>query len=149
MAKEHIRSSDSSTEFCTSNYAITTTSEAEWWFVNDPSHGLDLLGLSSFPAEREGTPHMRVATPPSRFSEVLQLKNAELAAENEPTLLNSEFVGEHSLAFTCERRSCAHPVLMCSQRVCACAPPPSSTTCHLAAARRLPPVYPARLPCCA
>ena len=51
MADEHLQGSESTQEFTTSNYGVTTTSEIEWRYVVEGKSGLNLLGRSSWPEE--------------------------------------------------------------------------------------------------
>ena len=51
MADEHLHRSESTQEFTTNNYGVTTTSEIEWLYVVEGYSGLNLLGRSSWPEE--------------------------------------------------------------------------------------------------
>ena len=51
MADEHLHRSESTQEFTTNNYGVTTTSEIEWLYVVEGNSGLNLLGRSLWPEE--------------------------------------------------------------------------------------------------
>ena len=106
MVREHCDSTDSMQPFTTANYAITTTSEIEWWFVFDPLRGVDELGDvltagkyprefpdqppdSDFHRERRG----REAQPPSAFRGALDDVNQQLEDKGYVQMLVQEFYG--------------------------------------------------------
>ena len=52
MNREHMEGEDAPLEFVTQNFGITTRSDIEWLFVNDPSEeSLAKLGIAQWPKE--------------------------------------------------------------------------------------------------
>ena len=86
---------DSKTELRAANYGTTTTSQIEWWFVDDPERGLKELGLDSWPVDEHlrSSPdellrgRMRSPRPLSDFDEGHAAVNEQLLQFNEPPLM--------------------------------------------------------------
>lgn len=85
MKRDHIANADSRTDFTSTNYGITTTSETEFWFVVDPSDNtLEKIGRDGWPVEAklmrttETRKLCRKPIPLSEFSEVKRSINARL-----------------------------------------------------------------------
>eukprot|EP00854_Cymbomonas_tetramitiformis_P010776 gene10776-12745_t len=81
MRREHVSCADSTEEFKTSNYGITTTSKVEWEFVVSPvPHG-------TYPCETTPPQNPREAKPLEHFLEVMNAVNEKLTkAEHDPLL---------------------------------------------------------------
>ena len=94
MTKEHRAAADSSQEFVTPNYSMTTSSETEWLFVTDPQDGLAQLGKSAWPSEhaRFADDVRRQPLPLSSFDETRREVNARLNREDVAPVGEAEFV---------------------------------------------------------
>ena len=98
MEGEHRRSADSTAQFVTSNYGVSTCSEIEWLYVVDPNGGMAHLGLEAWPGERHSIEeeHRRThrnAPPLADFEPARQKINTQLAARSEPPLILEEMIG--------------------------------------------------------
>ena len=86
---EHTRAQDSHAEFSTSNYSTVSTSEVEYWFVNDPSRQrLVILGLTEWPSNSTREP-----LPLEHFEPELRKINLKLSAIDESAILVIELMG--------------------------------------------------------
>ena len=97
MRTEHCLSDDSTKQFTTGNYGISTTPQIEWYVVVDPRAGLAELKLAAFPAETVAMEeaHKRGARlkPLSELLGALAEKNEALRRLGEPPLLEEELIG--------------------------------------------------------
>ena len=101
MYREHCESADSQNDFKTSNYALTTTSEKEWWFVVDPVRGIDKFGGQfpvEFPDDEVKRSYMRTedrarkAIPLATFTDKLRAINAQLESNGYLKVLDEEMI---------------------------------------------------------
>lgn len=91
MKREHCEAIDSEAQFEATNHAITTTSKIEWWFVADPTNGLEALGIEQWPPHRWDWE--RRADPKEHYSEVWQNEiNNPLVEQGEKPLGDEEFI---------------------------------------------------------
>jgi len=104
LRAEHCERDDSGVEFLTSNYEMTTTSRIEWWFVADPDHGLSELGIPAYPVEKSGTlpaEHMRKPLPQRALRPRLRAANKQLAALEEPPMVEEELLASRLYTGPC------------------------------------------------
>ena len=92
MAREHLDETDSRREYTTSNYSVTTTSEIEWWFVNEAHDGLAKLGLKAWPTEARSMGQPRRPTPLAELEKERQRLNQKLDGTNTAPLGVPELV---------------------------------------------------------
>lgn len=93
MTHEHTRSADSQVIFKTSNYGVSTTSEIEWYFVNDPEDGLSTLGIKSWPAEMVEQCQMRKPMRLSSFEAKRSQIDTALEAIDQFPMRKEELIG--------------------------------------------------------
>ena len=90
MTWEHTAAADSTDQFCTSNYAVTTTPKIEWWFVVEPERGTE------WPVEgalREAPDKRRKPLPLRELDARRRKENGRLRRLGEPELLQVEVFG--------------------------------------------------------
>ena len=97
MRQEHRKRADSSAEFTTGNYGITTTSCAEWLFVVEPTEGsLRQMGLERWGVELEAKlpdrSRCRQVEALERVLERCHAYNERLAQLDEPLLIEDEVI---------------------------------------------------------
>ena len=99
MCREHCASVDSYTKWTTGNYGVTTSPSIEWWFVNDPTGGLEQAGVDAWPAEAKGIPEeekaekSRKPLPLSHFEQAISTVNKDLEDMGEPKVIVQEKIG--------------------------------------------------------
>ena len=93
MERDHLHSEDSSDEFTTSNYMMTTTPQIEWWFVAEPDRAVEWPKEGNI--KEDGTSHAtrRRPLPLSELKHRLHEVNAQLAVLEEPELMLEEGLG--------------------------------------------------------
>ena len=93
MERDHLHSEDSSDEFTTSNYMMTTTPQIEWWFVAAPDRAVEWPKEGNI--KEDGTSHARrrKPLPLSELKHRLHEVNAQLAVLEEPELMLEEGLG--------------------------------------------------------
>jgi hypothetical protein len=94
MRAEHCTGVDSSDEFTTGNYGVTTTPQLEWHVAVDPEEGLKQLRRTVFPEETRDIEGDRKRSPqPLRaLLPRLEEKNTQLRALGEPELIVDELL---------------------------------------------------------
>ena len=103
MRLEHTASTDSRTAFITANFAMRTTSEIEFWFVNNPdgapaSFTLEqrqgkTVRIEGWPEESSsGAGGCRKPTSPSSFEAARRDCNNSLSTNGWPKLGEAEFI---------------------------------------------------------
>ena len=93
MMREHCASADSLEEFSTTNYGITTTSRAEWYFVQNPQGGPGQADLEAWPKEDGHEEYCRQAKPLEEFAGEVERVNKLLEELREPSLMPEEVGG--------------------------------------------------------
>ena len=93
MEDEHTQGHESTQEFTTGNYGVTTTSAKEWSFVVDEAAP---DGTSSWPAESEerlpDRSKCRKKTPLAELEKKAEPMNAKLEESNQPVILVEEII---------------------------------------------------------
>mmetsp|Transcript_14059 Transcript_14059/g.25126 ORF Transcript_14059/g.25126 Transcript_14059/m.25126 type:complete len:207 (+) Transcript_14059:225-845(+) len=94
MEKEHCQSEDSDIIFTAAHSGISSTSKIEWYFVTDPVHGLEKLGLDDWPAEttERFQNHKREPRLLEEFEDVVEDINQRLEAIGIPGLTTDELI---------------------------------------------------------
>ncbi len=100
LKAEHVKAADSAHPFTTPNYAVTTTSRVEYYFVADPIAGLAELGIDDWPVETQGDAAIRRRPePPAAFAGALATVNDHLEDVGVAALLHEEFLGARLCAW--------------------------------------------------
>ncbi|CAK0788615.1 unnamed protein product, partial [Prorocentrum cordatum] len=98
MVHEHCEEKDSSKEFTTGNYGVTTTSKAEWLFVANPEGGPEQVGLQQWPREQKlvdsgDIAKCRQVRTSAELDFILKDLNSKLKNAEQATLMREEMVG--------------------------------------------------------
>mmetsp|Transcript_24188 Transcript_24188/g.70892 ORF Transcript_24188/g.70892 Transcript_24188/m.70892 type:complete len:652 (-) Transcript_24188:3-1958(-) len=95
MEREHVASVESETEFETGNYSIKTSSRIEWWYVVDPTNGLEKVpGLEDWPTEPElSICKRRRPVPLHTFNTAVAEVTAQLRKQAMPAMIKEELIG--------------------------------------------------------
>ena len=100
MMSDHTKGPDSEStdEFVTGNYAISTTSSIEWFFVVEPTEdSLRKLGCVKWPTEAEhklpDTSRHRQPQTLATFEDNVKQYNKRLKESNQPPVIRQELIG--------------------------------------------------------
>merc|ERR1740139_964829 len=98
MRADHCDRADSTLEWTTGNYSISTTPKIEWNFVVHAEEGPDKVGLKEWPVEKKlvdagKLERCRKALPLNNFDALIDKKNHDLRRMGEELLTTEEVIG--------------------------------------------------------